>query len=273
MQLPPSFTGRAVLMVAHPGHELRVHGWLELARPQVWVLTDGSGHGGRSRLTSTSAVLAQAGGSTGAIYGRYSDRAAYEMILAGDSAAIFALVEDLAAALLGDDVSYVAGDALEGFNPVHDLCRVVIDAAVALAARRGRREIGNFDFPLEAAPDTPSGDRDAGEDDEGGSAAAGLRLELSAAAIERKLAAAHGYPELLPEVERALQLYGPAAFGVERLRPVETDRAPLERIVDPPPYERYGAERVAAGHYHQVLQLRGHFLPLAEAVAARARSA
>ena len=251
-------------MVAHPGHELRVHGWLELARPQVWVLTDGSGHGGHSRLASTSAVLAQAGASSGAIYGPYSDRAAYQTILNGDSAAIFTLVEDLAAALLDDQVSYVAGDALEGFNPVHDLCRIVIDAAVTLAARRGRREIGNFDFPLEAAPDTPSGSRDAG---------AGLRLELSPDAIERKLAAAHGYPELLPEVERALRLHGPAAFGVERLRPVATDRLLLERIADPPQYERYGAERVAAGHYHQVLQLRGHFLPLAEAVAARVRSA
>lgn len=264
MTLPPPFTGRALLMVAHPGHELRVHAWLELARPQVWVLTDGSGHGGSSRLDSTSAVLSRAGTSIGAIYGRFSDRAAYELILDGDSGAIFGLVEDLAAALLADQVSYVAGDALEGFNPVHDLCRVVIDAAVTLAARRGTREIGNFDFPLEAAPDTPSGARDR---------SAGLRLELSAEAIERKLAAAHGYPELLPEVERALRLHGPAAFGVERLRPVETDRPLLERIADPPPYERYGAERVAAGHYHQVLTLRGHFLPLAEAVAARVRSA
>ena len=35
---------RAVLVVAHPGHELRVHGWLELARPTVCILTDGSGH-------------------------------------------------------------------------------------------------------------------------------------------------------------------------------------------------------------------------------------
>jgi hypothetical protein len=266
MQLPPSFTGRALLMVAHPGHELRVHGWLELARPQVWVLTDGSGHDGRGRLASTSAVLSQAGAATGALYGRYSDRAAYQMILGGDSAGTFALVEELAATLLADQVGYVAGDALEGFNPVHDLCRVVIDAAVALAARRGR-VIGNFDFPLEAAPDTPSDDGEAREEGEG------LRLELSRDAVERKLAAARGYPELLSEVERALRLHGPAAFGVEHLRPVATARPLSERIADPPPYERYGAERVAAGHYRQVLQLRGHFLPLAEAVAARVRSA
>lgn len=34
-------SGRAALVVAHPGHELRVYGWLEQARPRVFVLTDG----------------------------------------------------------------------------------------------------------------------------------------------------------------------------------------------------------------------------------------
>ena len=100
MQLPGLPGERAVLVVAHPGHELRVHGWLELARPQVWVLTDGSGHGASSRLASTSAVLARAGARPGSIYGRLSDRAAYAMILDGDDAAVFALVEELAEALL-----------------------------------------------------------------------------------------------------------------------------------------------------------------------------
>ena len=37
---------KAALIVAHPGHELRVHHWMELARPLVLVLTDGSGRQG-----------------------------------------------------------------------------------------------------------------------------------------------------------------------------------------------------------------------------------
>jgi hypothetical protein len=44
-------------MIAHPGHELRVHHWIERTRPLVFVLTDGSGHTGVSRLASTTAVL------------------------------------------------------------------------------------------------------------------------------------------------------------------------------------------------------------------------
>ena len=31
------------LVIGHPGHELLVHGWLEVARPIVFVFTDGSG--------------------------------------------------------------------------------------------------------------------------------------------------------------------------------------------------------------------------------------
>src|SRR5256885_1892784 len=48
---------RAAVVVAHPGHELRVHGFLCAFRPLLLVLTDGSGRGGASRLPSTSALL------------------------------------------------------------------------------------------------------------------------------------------------------------------------------------------------------------------------
>jgi hypothetical protein len=72
---------RAALIVAHPGHEVVLHGWLERARPSVFALTDGSGQLGRSRLDSTSAVLARAGAATGSIYGRFSDSEIYEAVL------------------------------------------------------------------------------------------------------------------------------------------------------------------------------------------------
>jgi len=45
------------VIIAHPGHELRVHYWLEQAKPAVCVLTDGSGRTQKSRLDSTTGVL------------------------------------------------------------------------------------------------------------------------------------------------------------------------------------------------------------------------
>jgi hypothetical protein len=76
---------RAALVVAHPGHELRVHHWLERARPLVLVLTDGSGHTEHSRLQRTTALLERAGATPGRIYGRLSDRDLYRAILSGDA--------------------------------------------------------------------------------------------------------------------------------------------------------------------------------------------
>src|SRR5438552_300306 len=80
-RMSPTLPGcRAALVIAHPGHELRVHAWVELARPLAFVLTDGSGHTGQSRLASTSRLLERTGAAPGGIYGRLTDRALYAAI-------------------------------------------------------------------------------------------------------------------------------------------------------------------------------------------------
>ena len=75
-----------MLIVGHPGHELRVYGWLMSARPVVQVLTDGSGSGGHSRIDSTTTLLDGVAAVRGAIYGRMTDREIYRAILEGDHA-------------------------------------------------------------------------------------------------------------------------------------------------------------------------------------------
>src|SRR4051812_39680541 len=80
-----SSTGRAALMIAHPGHELAVHGWLERARPQVFVLTDGSGRSGVPRLESTAKVLESARATRGSVFGRMPEQAVYRALLGGDT--------------------------------------------------------------------------------------------------------------------------------------------------------------------------------------------
>src|ERR1051326_4543446 len=86
--LPPTLrelpAGRAALMIGHPGHELRMHGWLESVRPIVFILTDGSGRTGQSRLDSTTQILARAGATPGSIYGRLTDLALYTALLEQD---------------------------------------------------------------------------------------------------------------------------------------------------------------------------------------------
>ncbi|HVT19088.1 MAG TPA: hypothetical protein VHQ90_23285 [Thermoanaerobaculia bacterium] len=242
---------RSALVVAHPGHELRLYHWLELNRPRVHVLTDGSGSASRSRLDSTRALLARAGAAPGAIFGRWSDRELYRALLAGDAAPFHALAEELAAELQEEGVDLVVGDAVEGYNPGHDAFRLVLNAAVRELGRQTGRRIGNYEFPLVAAPDQ-------GADDP-----ACVRLRLDPAALARKLAAARAYSEVAGEVERALARNGEQAFATEILRPVDYGLEIAGLFAGPPHYEEVGEERRRRGVYREVIRLREHLLPLA----------
>ncbi len=231
----------------------RVHHWIERTRPLVLVLTDGSGHTGVSRLASTTTVLERAGATPGPIYGRLSDREVYRAILDGNVDLFAGLADELAAVLDEAEIGCVVGDAVEGFNPGHDVCRLVINAALLRLAERGRHP-ANFELPLEGAPEEcPPEDR-----------ADAIRLELDGEALQRKLAAAAGYPEMAHEMERALASHGRDSFGVECLRPVRYGLEIGGRHTQPPFYESYGEKQVAAGIYREVIRFRDHMAPLAE---------
>src|SRR5262245_43976834 len=118
LQLPWT---RAALVVAHPGHELRVHGWLQQVRPLVCVMTDGSGRSGCSRVAATRRLLSEVGARPGGIYGRWTDARVYEALLGGEFAFFTAIAEELAATLVTEQIQYVATDAAEGYNPTHDI--------------------------------------------------------------------------------------------------------------------------------------------------------
>jgi hypothetical protein len=246
-------TPRAALFVAHPGHELRVHRWLELARPVVFVLTDGSGRTGRSRLAATAEVLARCGARPGSIYGRMTDVELYRALLDGRRELFAGLAEELAESLHREEIELVAGDAVEGFNPGHDVSRLLLNAAVA-RLRAGGWPIESRDFPLDGAPGRLTAEMRA----------TSLCIQLDPAALARKLAAARSYPGLEDEVARALARHGPDCFQTEWLREVRYGLDIDHLVSDPPYYEVYGERQVAAGLYQEVLRYREHVAPVAE---------
>jgi hypothetical protein len=238
---------RTALVIGHPGHELRVFHWLELVRPTVFVLTDGSGRLGQSRLPSTTRILDLTGASTGSFYGRLTDGEAYHAILNRDFDVFIQLARELARFLIREKVSYVASDAFEGYNPTHDVCRLIVGAAVKMA----KPEVATFDFPLIGAPDKSAGPCD-------------IKIELDDDAFARKMAAARSYTELESEVNEAIKTNAERAFRVECLRRVNNG-SDFE-LNEKPFYERYGEERVAAGHYRDIIRYCEHILPLSEAL-------
>lgn len=294
---------RAALVVAHPSHELRLHAWMEQARPYVCILTDGGGQSGEPRIHRTSEVLDRAGAERGTIYGRLTDLEVYSAILNGDSELFAGLVEELAQAFVAEQIEYVVGDAAEGYSVSHDICRVMIGAAVELAERSYNHRVANFDFLVVGPPDECAHElrREA------------IWLQLNDAAFARKVKAALGYsPKLAVDVEAALggapfqgikrfsepQLAGevdvelsasvlaelesrPAlkarltdiiegvpidAFRVECLRPVGNSSGIEWTTNEPLFYELYGEKLVAAGRYDKVIRYHEHMLPLAQAI-------
>jgi hypothetical protein len=247
---------RAALIVAHPGHELRIHHWLELARPLVIVLTDGSGHTGHSRIASTTRVLFAAGARAGAVCGRFTDAGIYELMLRGGFGGAADLLREIAGILAGEGIEYLAHDAIEGYNPSHDLCWHLAGAAALLAENVTHRKIRRFDFPLTGRPDECPAEMEAGA----------IRIALDDAALTRKLAAAEAYPELKAEVDAAIGKSGVAPFATEWLRPVRDWKADFADRDQRPFYEGHGEARRASGHYAEVIRREQHVMPLARSL-------
>lgn len=268
--------GSSAVVVAHPGHEVRIHGWLERERPHVFILTDGSGHAGQPRIASTDRYLKKFGMRPARIYGRLTDREVYEAVLRRDFDLFVKLSEELAEALVADGVDCVVGDASEGYNTTHDICRLIIDTAVELTRRACGRAVASYDYPVVKRPDhCPEHLRTQA-----------IWVHLDEVSFHRKLAAAFEfYPQLAKETQQALAGSGHAStiehfklnddehaatalsgldmFRVECLRPI-SGAPPFEG--DAPFYEQRGESKVADGLYRQVIRYREHIVPLTDAL-------
>jgi CBS domain-containing protein len=243
----------AALVVAHPGHELRLHRWLEVARPLVFVVTDGSGSG-RSRISSTIEILETLGCAAGSIVGAFTDRDIYRLILNGDVDQVVAMTVQLADSLIEHDIRSVVADAFELYNPTHDLCSVMASLAAERVCLMTGRSLTRCEYAVTRAP---SGN--------------GETLDLDDAAVARKLAAAHRYGELSLEVETLIARLGMDALRREVLNPVAT-AGELPKLASKPFYEIHGEKRVAAGHYSTVIRYEQHFRPFVERLSAAVRA-
>src|SRR3954471_3155493 len=136
------------LLIGHPGHELRVYGWSRMVCPSVYVLTDGSGTTGLSRLERTTHLLSDIGAKPGTVYGRLTDREIYHAMMAGETARFTEIVDELARAWVENGIEVAASDAKEGYNPTHDLCCEMARAATELVRRETGRQIQLYKFCL-----------------------------------------------------------------------------------------------------------------------------
>ena len=271
----------SVLIACHPGHEVRLHGWLGRARPRVFILTDGSGLYGQPRIKATAGYLAEMGLEQGSIFGRLTDRAMYQALLDYDFQTFIKLSDELAGAIAGESVECVAGDAAEGFNTSHDVCRLLINTAVEMANRSSHRPIRSFDFPIINRPDACPPHLHQ----------AAIWLNLDQQTFEHKISAAKRfYPEIFAEVEEALSGKGERPmkaflerqktaqdetaksglemFRIECLRPAGGMSQEQDFTRETPFYEVQSEKLQREGHFSRVIRYEEHIRPLADALTA-----
>lgn len=241
---------RPAFVIAHPGHELRLFGWLTAQRPTVHILT-GVTRAGRSRIEASGALVDSLGATRGRLFGSIADREAYAMALAGDADPFHEWTDALRDALVADEPGLVVVDAWQLYNVCHDLVHVMARVAAAEASRRLGRPLPVHDYPVVVAAvagPAPSGPVvDA--------------LTLDAAGVARKIAAARAFPDVGGELAEIVAHEGESALAREVLR----STLPLDALVPPPgvkpAYEWYGEQRVAAGRYRDVLRW-SHVAPI-----------
>ncbi|MEN8132573.1 MAG: hypothetical protein ABFS45_20805, partial [Pseudomonadota bacterium] len=248
----------SALVIAHPGHELFVYGWLKHATPRVFVLTDGSGRMGSPRIDNALRILKSLDAPIGEPFGLVPDEVLYRHILNREIDFFVQLTRNLATAFVRDGIQTVVGDSFERQFLAHDVCRLMIGAATEIAARQMNRPVRNFEIPMYGyfGGNTPLRGNDT------------LEIEFDEATVSEKMVAARSYedPAFQHEVDYLLAQRGPDALRHETMWPVTNLDGYDVREKDAPAYEIHGQKLVDAGHHEQVIRFRDHVTPIADAL-------
>lgn len=133
------FIGKLVAVFSHPNHELALFGLLRRLKPHVIFLTDG---GGQARVEETRKGLSSLGILEQATFLNNTEQSFYDGLLKRDSkffANVAAQLKSILSTLKPDSLYC---DAIEFYNPVHDMALPIV-----LCARDGDRD-NLYEVPL-----------------------------------------------------------------------------------------------------------------------------
>jgi len=238
-----------LLLIAHPGHELRVLQWLKQAHPQVVMLTNGDGSIGQPRLEDSRAVLDSLGVSLRSDWlEAVSDQQVYQALLGRTESPLVAWLERLYGACMTAGVTTVVADQAEGYNPSHDVCHVLANRLVERMVKAGRPVL-NLEIPLVGHPCDPLRHGEAR-----------VVVHLTAEQTEWKLSQMRDYarrcsPVLEAEVQKMIADFGVQAFATECLYDAARTRYEDGGFPAETPYfEQIGEARYRAGVYKDVIR-------------------
>lgn len=215
------------------------------------MLTSGDGSIGQPRLDDSRKLLTRWGLSVRTDWlAPVSDAVVYQALLGTGASPFAGWLDDLTRGALAEGIDTVVADEAEGYNPSHDLCRVLANRLVGRLREAGR-SVRSLEIPLVGHPCDPA--REAQVE---------IDVRLNDAELRQKLDDVLDYarrcsPVLLGEVQTMFDTFGTQAFARECLYPAA--RTPYEDGQEPatmPHFERVGEERQAAGIYKNVIRAR-----------------
>jgi hypothetical protein len=246
---------KTALIIGHPGHELRAYTFVKKYKPDVFILTDGSGLNKASRIHETIKILDSLGAKFQDSIKIFTDIELYNIVLEQDLSEILSYKNSLKDIIIRNQYDIIVGDALEGFNPTHDICRYLINGIVSdISANNDSKSILNYDLVLDSAPNNISIDNNV----------EGLSFQLSDDEFQMKVNAAMNYPELKYEVDTAIEKYGKEVFSWESFGRVFDLNQISNWDTLKPYYEDFGEKRVGEGSYSRVITFENHVKPIAE---------
>jgi len=294
--MKPLPKGNYALAIAHPGHELRLHAFMEEAKPFVFILTDGSQRTGMDLMHESIKCIDKATKHGIKVnladiknpylnkifkYGfpenppdqiHLKDLQIYEEIMEQRTDFFISFIDFMATNLIKYKIDYLVADPSEGTNVVHEMVRIMSDIAVRIVKKKTSKEIILFDYSL----DTPF-NQNLNDDC--------MHIQLDHDAIERKLDAIQKFPlatmDLKPNISmdanlvmefskmpdgknhirQLLKDMGADFLGNEYIRPYY-----FSEHSEKPAYEVSGEKAVKAEKYFQVITYENHIKPLKEKI-------
>lgn len=286
--------GTYALCISHPGHELRLYGFMEQASPFVFLLTDGSHRTGKDMMFDSIRCIDKAtkyGKKVTAGYlatpeskkifklsdhekpegeNHLKDLDIYHEILNHYEGIFRMYINFLKINFIKYKVDHVVSDPREETNLCHEIMNIMVQVAIQEVKNQTGKIITHYDFAI----DMPFNFNI----DEGC-----IHVQLDEYAVERKLDAVLKYPlgimDMKPNISMDYNLlleFNKMPNGASTIKAMAKDinfdylkneylrPFVFTESVDKPLYQTHGEKAVADGKYHDVITYQNHLKPLQE---------
>ncbi len=143
---------KLLLAVAHPSHELRLHGWLQRNSPHVIIMTNGAGRDNVPRVNASLNTVENLNCIKSPFWGIVSDLEVYDAVLKADFKFFSKITDEIRDYLIAEKFDLIIGDAAEGFSVTHDVFRDILTTAITEAEIKLNSAIANYEFTLYKQP-------------------------------------------------------------------------------------------------------------------------